>query len=126
MRSLLFVAATIAFTAGSAVAAGGGEIITGEWSRTDGGSRINIAPCGEQFCAVNTWVKDTSKGEAVGDKLIMSLQPQEPAKLAGEAFDEKRKLRYTMKILVADNAMTTEGCMLSGVVCKTMHWNRAH
>lgn len=126
MRSVLLLAAVVAFTAGNAVAAGGGEIITGDWSRTDGGSRISISPCGGQLCAVNTWVRDTSKGEAVGDKLVLSLQPQEPAKLAGEAFDEKRKLRYTMKIQVAANAMTTEGCMLSGVLCKTLHWNRMH
>ncbi|CAN5893236.1 DUF2147 domain-containing protein [soil metagenome] len=124
MRSVYLLAATIAFTAGSAAAVGGSASITGEWSRTDGASRISVAPCGEQICAVNTWIRDTSNGEAVGDKLVMNLQPQEPAKLTGEAFDEKRKLRYSMEILVADNAMTTQGCMLSGVVCKTLHWNR--
>ncbi len=124
MRSLRVLAATITFTAGSAVAAGGPETIAGDWLRTDGGSRISVSPCGDQLCAINTWIKDPTKGEAVGDKLVLSLQPQAPARLTGEAFDERRKLRYSMQISVAGDAMTTQGCMLSGIVCKTMHWNR--
>ena len=132
MQTLRVLAVTIALSAGGVVLAGldagavSGASITGAWARTDGGSRISVEPCGERFCAVNTWVKDPSKDEAVGDRLVMTLQPRDPVRLAGEAFDEKRGLKYSLLISVAENAMTTQGCVLSGIVCKTMSWTRSH
>lgn len=104
--------------------AGGGPSITGDWSRNDGGSRINIGPCGERLCAVNTWVRDPADGELVGDRLVLALQPRDASALTGEAFDERRNLRYSLLISVNGNAMTTEGCLLSGVLCKSMRWIR--
>ena len=121
--ALIVLAASAPILLGSAQA-GSGAMITGAWSRTDGGSRIAIEQCGERFCAVNTWIRDPSKGEEVGDTFVMTLQPRDPANLAGEAFDVKRKVKYTMLISVAEDAMTTQGCVLSGVVCKTMNWVR--
>jgi uncharacterized protein (DUF2147 family) len=129
MQTLRVLAAMIVLAAsgpallGSAQA-GSGAMITGAWSRTDGGSRITIEQCGDLFCAVNTWIKDPSKGEEVGDRFVMTLQPSDPARLTGEALDVKRGTKYTMLILVAEDAMTTQGCVLSGVVCKTMKWVR--
>jgi uncharacterized protein (DUF2147 family) len=132
MQTLRVLAATIVLatasgalgTAGADAGAVSGASITGAWMRTDGGSRISVDPCGERFCAVNTWIKDPSKGEAVGDRLVMTLQPRDPVRLAGEAFDEKRGLKYSMLISVGEDAMTTQGCVLSGIVCKTMNWTR--
>jgi uncharacterized protein (DUF2147 family) len=108
----------------SSVGAGGGPVITGDWSRNDGASRINIGPCGEHLCAVNTWVRDPADGELVGDRLVLALQPRDPGALTGEAFDERRKLRYSLLISVNGNAMTTEGCLVSGIVCKSLRWIR--
>jgi uncharacterized protein (DUF2147 family) len=131
MQTLRVLAATIILATGTGVLVAGvdagavsGASITGAWSRTDGSLRIAIEACGERFCAVNTWSKDPSNGEAVGDRLVMTLQPRDPVRLAGEAFDEKRGLKYTMLISVGQDAMTTQGCVLSGIVCKTMNWTR--
>ena len=131
MQAFRVFAAMIVLAAGGPIVlgsaqAGSGAMITGAWSRTDGGSRIAIEQCGERFCAVNTWIKDPSGGEEVGDRMILTLQPSEPARLTGEAFDVKRKVKYTMLISVAEDAMTTQGCVLSGIVCKTMSWIRLH
>jgi uncharacterized protein (DUF2147 family) len=132
MQTLRVLAVTIVLSAAGVLLAGldvgavSGASITGAWARTDGGSRILVEPCGERLCAVNTWIKDPSKDEAVGDRLVMTLQPRDPVRLAGEAFDEKRGLKYSLLISVAENAMTTQGCVLSGIVCKTMNWTRSH
>ncbi len=139
MQTLRVLAATIVLTTSGVLGAGAdagavsGASITGAWSRTDGGLRIAIEACGERFCAVNTWIKDPGNGEAVGDRLVMTLQPRvvmtlqprDPVRLAGEAFDEKRGLKYSMLISVGQDAMTTQGCVLSGIVCKTMNWTRS-
>ena len=108
------------------VEAFGGPNITGDWSRADGALRISVSPCGERLCAVNTWTRDASSGDAVGDRIIMTLQPRAATALAGEAFDEKRRLTYAVQISVERDAMKTQGCLLAGVVCRTMHWVRAN
>ena len=131
MQILRVLAATIVLsTTGVLVASGdagaiSGASITGAWTRTDGSLRIAVDACGERFCAVNTWIKDPGNGEAVGDRLVMTLQPRDPVRLAGEAFDEKRGMKYSMLISVGEDAMTTQGCVLSGIVCKTMNWTRS-
>jgi uncharacterized protein (DUF2147 family) len=124
MRRVTPFLAGLATLVASSVGAGGGPVITGDWSRNDGASRINIGPCGEHLCAVNTWVRDPADGELVGDRLVLALQPRDPGALTGEAFDERRKLRYSLLISVNGNAMTTEGCLVSGIVCKSLRWIR--
>ena len=109
----------------SEVGAHGGPSITGDWSRADGALKINISPCGEQLCAVNTWTRDPGGSNAVGDRMVMNLRPSEPAKLTGEVFDEKRRMTYAVQVSVERDAMKTEGCVLGGLACRTMHWIRA-
>ena len=124
MRSVALVLLGIAILVAGTAGAGGGPTITGDWSRKDGGTRINIGPCGELLCAVNTWIRDPAEGELVGDRLVLALQPRDSNALTGEAFDERRKLRYSLLISVNGNAMTTEGCLVSGVLCKSLRWIR--
>jgi uncharacterized protein (DUF2147 family) len=126
MRFLALILLGSALLVAGSAGAGGGPTIIGDWSRNDGSSRINIGPCGQLLCAVNTWIRDPADGELVGDRLVLALQPRDPDALTGEAFDERRKLRYSLSISVKGNAMTTEGCLVSGVLCKSLRWIRVH
>lgn len=105
--------------------ASAGPDISGEWLRSDGTLRVNIAACGSQICAINTWIKDTNREDQVGDKLIMTLEPQGDSRLIGAAFDVRRKQSYSLNITIDRNTMLTHGCMIKGVLCKTMSWNRS-
>lgn len=105
--------------------ADGGPDISGNWTRSDGNVRMNVVSCGNQICATNTWIKDPSSGEAVGDKLIMTLAPQSTSVLAGSAYDVRRDANYSLQISVQNDQMQTRGCMLVGVVCKSLSWIRA-
>jgi uncharacterized protein (DUF2147 family) len=124
MRFLALVLLGSALLVAGSAGAGGGPTIVGDWSRNDGSSRINIGRCGNLLCAVNTWIRDPADGELVGDRLVLALQPRDPDALTGEAFDERRKLRYSLVVSVKGNAMTTEGCLVSGVLCKSLRWIR--
>lgn len=98
---------------------------SGVWMRGDGNARVRIAPCGNKICATNLWIKDTSRGEAVGDKLIMSIAPEDSDTLRGEAYDPKRKMTYSITVtVVAKDRLTTRGCMLK-VLCANVSWTRA-
>lgn len=97
----------------------------GVWMRDDGNARVEIAPCGNNLCATNLWIRDTSKGEEVGDRLVMSLEPQSGNTLAGTAYDEKRDRTYSMTLQVAQNSLVTRGCVLGGVLCRDVSWTPA-
>lgn len=121
---MLFLIALLTATPTLASAEGGPDI-SGNWTRSDGTVRMSVASCGNEICATNTWIQDPSSGEAVGDKLIMKLAPQGAATLAGSAYDVRRHASYSLQISVQDHQMQTRGCMLVGVVCKSLSWIRA-
>lgn len=112
----LLMAATQALAAG--------PDISGVWMRGDGNARVRIAPCGSDVCATNLWIKDTSGGEAVGDRLVMTMKPTSASTLSGKAYDAKRNLTYSMTIKVKKNSLSTRGCVLGGVICKNVGWSR--
>ncbi len=97
---------------------------SGVWLRDDGNARVRIAPCGSNICATNLWIKDTSGGEEVGDRLVLTLKPEGADKLSGEAFDPKRNRRFAMTLTVKPDGLSTRGCII-GVLCKTVTWTPA-
>lgn len=98
----------------------------GVWLRGDGNARVRIAPCGSKLCATNLWIKDTSKGEAVGDRLIMALDRRSGSELAGTAYDPKRHRSYAIMVTVGRNSLTTRGCILAGWICRDVNWTRVN
>ena len=98
--------------------------LEGDWSRGDGKARVRIEPCGDDICAVNTWIRPGVTDEKVGDKLVMTVKADGPDKWIGKAFDPQRHMTFRMSIDVADTTMTTHGCVLGGLLCKNMGWTR--
>jgi uncharacterized protein (DUF2147 family) len=96
----------------------------GNWARGDGKARVVVEPCGEDFCAINTWIRPDTKDEHVGDKLVMKVKPDQPSHWTGTAFDPQRNLSYNMTVSVQSKTMTTNGCVLGGLLCKDMGWTR--
>lgn len=97
----------------------------GIWNRDDGNARVRIAPCGANICATNVWIRDTSKGEEVGDKLVMTVKPQSANVLSGKAYDPKRNLTYAITLKTGSNSLTTRGCVVGGLICKEVGWTPA-
>ncbi|MBL8584621.1 MAG: DUF2147 domain-containing protein [Rhizobiaceae bacterium] len=121
-RTILFVAAVLLAHPALANAVSDAR---GVWLRNDGNARVMIAPCGDKLCATNLWIGDTSGGEAVGDRLIMTLKPVSDSKLSGTAYDPKRGLTYSMTMQVSANKLTTRGCVVGGLLCKNVNWTPA-
>jgi len=99
--------------------------LDGTWLRDDGNARVRIAPCGEKVCATNLWIGDTSQGEAVGDKLVMTLERQADGSFSGTAYDAKRERTYAMTIRAGAGELTTRGCILGRLLCKDVNWKAA-
>jgi uncharacterized protein (DUF2147 family) len=100
--------------------------IIGEWARADGTARVRISSCGADVCAVNTWIKPGESREKEGDRLIMKIRPDERGGgfYSGTAFDPQRDLTYKLTVKIDGNSMTTKGCVLAGIICKGVGWNR--
>jgi uncharacterized protein (DUF2147 family) len=94
----------------------------GVWVRDDGNARVRIAPCGDKTCATNIWIRDTSKGEAPGDRLIMSVKRSSDTGFSGTAFDPKRGMSYSVDVALGTQTMKTKGCVLARLLCKTVGW----
>jgi uncharacterized protein (DUF2147 family) len=96
----------------------------GDWARDDGLIRTRIAACGGAVCATNFWAKNPQGDEKVGDKLVMTLKETAADHWTGSAFDPQRDRTYSMEMSVAGNRMTTRGCILGGILCKSVGWTR--
>jgi len=96
----------------------------GVWSRGDGNARVRIDNCGSALCATNLWIKPGTPSEKVGDKLIMNLKPSGGGKYEGKAEDPQRGLTYNLQVNVEGSSMTTRGCVLAKIVCKSVSWSR--
>ncbi|CAH1655786.1 MULTISPECIES: DUF2147 domain-containing protein [unclassified Chelatococcus] len=118
MTRLLLAFALSSISIGCAAA---GDL-DGTWLRDDGNARVRIAPCGDKICATNLWIGDTSKGEAIGDRLIMTLARQSDGTFSGNAYDPKRDWTYAITITVTGDALVTRGCILGRLLCRDVTW----
>ncbi|MBS4084825.1 MAG: DUF2147 domain-containing protein [Rhizobiales bacterium] len=123
MRILSVIALFLPLTIASQNAAAAQDIM-GTWSRGDGNARVSVVRCGQSYCATNIWIRDGTAGEKVGDVLVMNVKPQSGAVLAGSAYDPQRKLNLSATVSISGDRMTTRGCVLAGMLCKSMNWTR--
>lgn len=98
--------------------------IFGNWAREDGIARVNISRCDDNFCARNIWIRPGWKAERVGDVLVMDINERSPSLYVGRAYDPQRSANYTFRLEIQNNSMETRGCILGGVVCKSIGWRR--
>jgi uncharacterized protein (DUF2147 family) len=101
-----------------------GPDFLGNWKRDDGKTHIRVAPCGAEFCGVNTWVRHGVSTEKVGDRLVAKVKPVGAERWSGSAFDPQRNRHYSMLIHVSNPRMTTKGCVWGGMMCQSMGWTR--
>ena len=119
---------TRAFIAGLAIlmasAAMAGDV-TGEWARDDGKSRVRFAACGaDAVCGSITWLKDPNGPAKVGQQVFFDMKPNGANSWAGAAFNPDDGQRYTGKMTLSGDRLTTAGCVLGGLICKSFGWTR--
>lgn len=95
----------------------------GLWARGDGNARVRIAQCGSSLCAINTWIRNPGS-EKVGDRLVMRVKKVADRVWKGTAYDPQRKLNMSLQMNIAPRSMTTNGCLLGGLLCRSTRWTR--
>jgi uncharacterized protein (DUF2147 family) len=97
----------------------------GSWQRSDGDVRAKMSSCGNAMCITNTWVRNPGE-EKAGDYLVLKVQSEGGGAFSGSAYDPQRKQSYNVKMNVSPDNMTTSGCVLGGLLCKSVGWTRIH
>ncbi len=62
--------------------------------------------------------------EKTGDRLVMSINETADGQYSGTAFDPQRNLTYKISVKVDGDTMTTNGCVLAGLLCRNVGWTR--
>lgn len=101
--------------------------ISGTWLRDTGASQVRFTPCGGAVCGHIAWLKPGIETPAkVGQKIFFDMKPNGPDSWSGSAFNPEDGKTYTGKMSLSGNTLTTSGCVMGGMICKSATWTRVN
>lgn len=99
--------------------------VTGTWLRDTGASHVRFAPCGGALCGTIAWLKPGVETTAkIGQKIFYDMKPAGANAWSGNAFNPEDGKTYTGKMTLAGGTLTTQGCALGGLICKSTTWTK--
>lgn len=97
----------------------------GLWQRENGASRVRFSRCGEALCGALDWLKDASGPAKVGQRVFYDMVPDGAGKWKGSAFNPEDGKTYSGTMSLSGDRLTTAGCVLGGLICRSVVWLRA-
>jgi uncharacterized protein (DUF2147 family) len=98
---------------------------SGLWLRDNGRSQVRVAPCGGgAFCGTVAWMKDTGGPGHVGQRVFYDMVSSGDNQWSGHAFNPEDGKSYNGTMTLSGNRLTTAGCVLGGLICKSVSWTR--
>lgn len=98
----------------------------GTWLRDTGASRVRIAKCGDALCGTLSWLKEPGGPAKVGQRIFYDMKPNGPGKWKGSAFNPEDGKTYSGTMTLAGDTLTTAGCVMGGLICRSVQWSRAN
>lgn len=99
---------------------------TGTWLRENGASRVRISPCGANFCGTIVWLKDADGPAKVGQRVFYDMAANGANKWSGKAFNPEDGKTYSGTMSLSGSSLTTAGCVLGGLVCRSVNWRKVN
>lgn len=101
---------------------------SGTWLRETGASHVKIAPCGGgAYCGSLSWLKPGVETPAkVGQRIFYDMKPDGTDTWKGSAFNPEDGKTYSGKMSLSGNTLTTAGCVMGGMICKSSTWTRVN
>ena len=96
----------------------------GLWTRDDGAARIQFSPCGAALCGVIVWLKNPASKAHVGQQVFFDMTRTDQNGWTGKAFNPEDGKTYSGKMVLSGKKLKTSGCVLGGLICKTVAWQR--
>ncbi|SDF25568.1 DUF2147 domain-containing protein [Bosea robiniae] len=120
--SKLAAFATLGLLAGVTTAAA--QDVVGTWERDTGASRVRFTKCGEAICGSLSWLKETNGPAKVGQRIFYDMKPNGANKWSGSAFNPEDGKTYSGTMTLSGSTLTTAGCVMGGLICRSVKWNR--
>ena len=98
--------------------------VGGLWQRENGASRVRFLRCGDALCGTLDWLKDTSGPAKVGQRVFYDMRPDGAGRWKGSALNPEDGKTYSGTMALADDRLTTAGCVLGGLICRSVNWTR--
>jgi len=102
------------------------EDVSGTWIRDTGASKVRFAKCGNSLCGTIIWLKDQNGPARIGQKVFYDMKPLGENIWEGSAFNPEDGKTYTGKMTLSGLNLTTSGCGLGGLICKSATWTRTN
>lgn len=120
--SKLAAFAALGLLAGVTTAAA--QDVVGTWERDIGASRVRFTKCGEALCGSLSWLKETNGPAKVGQRIFYDMKPNGANKWSGSAFNPEDGKTYSGTMTLSGSTLTTAGCVMGGLICRSVKWNR--
>ena len=121
-RLSLAAAAALLIGCGAAQA----QELGGTWQRDTGASRVRFAKCGEALCGTISWLKDASGPAKVGQRIFYDMKPNGAGKWSGSAFNPEDGKTYSGTMALSGDTLTTSGCVMGGLICRSVKWSKVN
>lgn len=106
------------------VGAATAQEVTGVWQRDTGASRVRFSKCGEALCGTISWLKEQSGPAKVGQRIFYDMKPNGANTWSGSAFNPEDGKTYAGTMTLSGGTLTTAGCVMGGLICRSVKWTR--
>lgn len=122
MKPFLLAAAALTLAAAPASAD-----VLGTWLRDNGESRVRFARCGDAICGTVSWLKNPATAASkVGQRVFFDMKPNGANSWSGQAFNPEDGKTYSGRMSLSGNTLTTQGCVMGGLICRSVTWSRVN
>ena len=98
--------------------------IPGVWSRNDGEVRVKFGQCGDTMCGTVVWLKPGAESKAkVGERVFYEMRPAGVNSWTGKASPDGDSV-YSGKLSIDGDTLTASGCIMGGLICRSVNWTR--
>ena len=99
--------------------------ILGTWLRDNGAMQVKFEPCGDAICGNIVWLKPGSDMKAkIGQRLFYDMRSSGANSWTGKAANPNNGSIYSGNMSIEGSSLSTSGCMIGGLVCKTANWRK--
>lgn len=100
------------------------DAIPGVWLRNDGEVRVKFDQCGDAMCGTIVWLKPGAETKAkIGQRVFYEMRPAGANSWTGKASPDGDSV-YSGKFSIEGATLTTSGCIVGGLICRSANWTR--
>ena len=100
------------------------EDVHGVWTRDDGAVKVEFSSCGNAVCGAVSWLKHGAGPAKVGQRVFFDMMQSDQITWTGKAFNPDDGRTYSGRMVLSGKKLKTSGCVLGGLICKTVVWVR--